>query len=82
MLIFGRKESEAIVIGDNVKVVVTKIRGEKVHIGIQAPSDVMVNREEIHVKIQEELRAALPATTGLESGEKDGARSLAGSGGL
>ena len=80
MLIFGRKESEAIVIGDNVKVIVTKIRGEKVHIGIQAPSDVMVNREEIHVKIQEELRAASPATVGAESSAEEGARRRAGAG--
>ena len=58
MLILTRKLGESITIGDNIRVSVLGIRGRQVRLGIDAPSDVVVHREEIYVKIQEENRKA------------------------
>ena len=58
MLILTRKLGESITIGDNIRVSVLGLRGRQVRIGIDAPSDVVVHREEIYVKIQDENRKA------------------------
>ena len=47
MLVLSRKEGERIVIGDNITLVVTKVSGNRVTIGIEAPKDVKVVREEL-----------------------------------
>jgi carbon storage regulator len=58
LLILTRKLGETIAIGDNIKVSVLGIHGRQVRIGIEAPSDVIVHREEIYLKVQEENRRA------------------------
>lgn len=58
MLILTRKLGESITIGDDIKVSVLGIRGRQVRLGIEAPSKVVVHREEIYVKIQQENRNA------------------------
>ncbi len=58
MLILTRKLGESITIGDNVKVSVLGIHGRQVRLGIDAPLDVVVHREEVYVKIQAENRRA------------------------
>ena len=58
MLILTRKLGESITIGDDIKVSVLGIRGRQVRLGIEAPARVVVHREEIYVKIQEENRKA------------------------
>jgi carbon storage regulator len=50
MLVLTRKVGEEIVIGDNIRVKLVEIRGGKVRIGIVAPEDVVVDRQEIHDK--------------------------------
>ena len=52
MLILTRREGESLMIGDNVEVTVLGIRGHQVRIGINAPKDVSVHREEIYDRIQ------------------------------
>jgi carbon storage regulator len=47
MLILSRKKSEEIVIGDNIRITVVEIRGDKVRLGIDAPKDVSVHRKEV-----------------------------------
>jgi carbon storage regulator len=47
MLVLSRKIGEQIVIGDDIHVMVVSVRGEKVRIGISAPKDVVVDRQEI-----------------------------------
>ncbi len=64
MLILTRKLGESINIGDNIKVSVLGIHGRQVRIGIEAPMNVVVHREEIYVKIQEENRKASKSITG------------------
>ena len=58
MLILTRKLGESINIGEEIKISVLGIHGRQVRIGIDAPLDVVVHREEIYVKIQEENRKA------------------------
>ncbi|MCL5261536.1 MAG: carbon storage regulator CsrA [Gammaproteobacteria bacterium] len=55
MLILTRRIGEAIVIGDNIKVTVLNIKGCQIRIGVDAPKDVAVHREEIYQRIQEKL---------------------------
>ena len=58
MLILTRKVGESIAIGDDIQVSVVEIKGTQVKLGIRAPIDVTVHREEIYLKIQEENRRA------------------------
>lgn len=51
MLVLSRKRNESIIIGDNIKITVVDIKGDRVRIGIDAPRNVSVHREEIHKKI-------------------------------
>lgn len=64
MLILTRKPGESIYIGDHIKVTVNEIKGNQVRVGIDAPSDLRIYREEIYLQILEENRQA--ASTGLE----------------
>jgi len=54
MLILTRRVNEALMIGDDIEVRVLGVKGNQVRIGVAAPSDVAVHREEIYNKIQEE----------------------------
>lgn len=54
MLVLSRKKEESIVIGDNIVITVVEVRGDKVRLGIVAPKDVSVHREEIYQAIQQE----------------------------
>ncbi|MHB8066773.1 MAG: carbon storage regulator CsrA [Desulfobaccales bacterium] len=59
MLILTRKIGEGIILGDDIRISIMEIRGKQIRLGIEAPSDVVVLREEIYQRIQEEnLRAA------------------------
>lgn len=48
MLVLSRKHGESIIVGDNITVTVVSIEGGRVRVGITAPSEVPVHREEIH----------------------------------
>ncbi|MCA9086348.1 MAG: carbon storage regulator CsrA [Planctomycetaceae bacterium] len=54
MLVLSRKKDEKIVIGDSITLMVIEIRGDKVRLGIDAPRDVTVHREEIYQAIKRE----------------------------
>jgi carbon storage regulator len=58
MLILTRKLGESITIGDSIKVTVLGIYGRQVRLGIEAPANIIVHREEVYLKIQEENRKA------------------------
>jgi carbon storage regulator len=54
MLILTRRVGETLVIGDDVTVTVLGVRGNQVRLGVNAPKDVAVHREEIYQRIQNE----------------------------
>jgi carbon storage regulator len=54
MLVLSRKKDEKIVIGDNITIMVIEIRGDKVRLGIEAPREVTVHRQEVYEAIQRE----------------------------
>ena len=61
MLVLSRHRDESIMIGDNIVITIVDIRGDKVRLGIQAPSNVPVHREEIYEAIKREAAAASDA---------------------
>lgn len=48
MLVLSRRPGEEIIINDNIKITVVSIKGDRIRIGITAPSDVSVDRAEVH----------------------------------
>ncbi len=59
MLILTRKSGEGLFIGDDIRITILEIRGKQIRLGIEAPPSVIVLREEIYRRIQEEnLQAA------------------------
>jgi len=54
MLILTRRTGESLIIGDDTEVTVLSVKGNQVRIGINAPKDVPVHREEIYYRIKEE----------------------------
>lgn len=54
MLILTRRVGESVIIGDNVDVTVLGVKGNQVRIGVKAPKDVTVHREEIYQKLCDE----------------------------
>ena len=53
-MVLSRQRDETIMIGDNIELTVVDIRGDKVRIGINAPSHIAVHRKEIYDAIQRE----------------------------
>ncbi|MBT6269677.1 MAG: carbon storage regulator CsrA [Phycisphaerae bacterium] len=58
MLVLSRHKDETIMIGDNIELTVVDIRGDKVRIGIKAPSTVPVHRKEVYEAIKKENEGA------------------------
>ena len=58
MLILTRRSGEAVIVGDNVRIAVLDIRGNQVRLGVEAPREVTVHREEVYQRIVEEQGSA------------------------
>jgi carbon storage regulator len=54
MLVLSRQRDESIIIGDNIIVTIVDIRGDKVRLGIEAPTEISVHRQEVYEAIQRE----------------------------
>lgn len=58
MLVLSRHRDESIMIGDDIVITIVDIRGDKVRLGIDCPSDIPVHRQEVYDAIQRENRKA------------------------
>ncbi len=67
MLILTRKSGEGIRIGEDIRFVILEIKGNQVRIGIEAPKNTQVHRDEIYEKIKDEnIKAAASTTDNLQ----------------
>tara|TARA_B100000902_G_scaffold240358_1_gene227665 strand:- start:248 stop:448 length:201 start_codon:yes stop_codon:yes gene_type:complete len=66
MLILTRRVGEALMVGDKTKIVVLGVKGSQIRLGINAPKDVLVHREEIYDKIQSDN-----SSKGIKTAEKN-----------
>ena len=64
MLILTRRVGETLMVGDQVTVTVLGVKGNQVRIGVNAPRDVAVHREEIYQRIQDEKNDDEPSVEG------------------
>ena len=62
MLVLTRKLGESIAIDDNIKIVVVQIKGKQVRLGIKAPKETKIHREEVYQAIQEQNQMAAQST--------------------
>lgn len=58
MLVLTRKSGQGIMIGDEIRISIVSIDGERVRLGIDAPRDVSVHREEVYLEIKQENEKA------------------------
>lgn len=59
MLVLSRKKNESIVIDEKIVITVVEVRGDKVRLGIQAPRDVPVHRQEVHQALKEAEKVSM-----------------------
>ena len=70
MLVLTRKLHESIAIDDHIKITVVQIKGKQVRLGIQAPKETKIHREEVYSAIQDQNKAAVSSPTDLEDVSK------------
>lgn len=63
MLVLTRKLGESIAIDDHIKIVVVQIKGKQVRLGIQAPKETKIHREEVYSAIQDQNKASVKTGT-------------------
>lgn len=68
MLVLSRKKNESIVINDDITIVVVEIRGDKVRLGVEAPKEVPVHRNEVYEAIRRNQEAAEPSNSSQPAG--------------
>ena len=73
MLVLSRKKNESIVINDDITIVVVEIRGDKVRLGVEAPKEIPVHRQEVYEAIRRnEQQANNAAEAGKDPADAPG----------
>lgn len=80
MLVLTRRIGERLRIGPDIELVVLDVRGRDVRLGVTAPAEIPIHREEIYLKIQENNRAAALGQPDLTDALARAARALRGRG--
>jgi carbon storage regulator len=70
MLVLSRKKNESIIINDDITIVVVEIRGDKVRLGVEAPKEVPVHRNEVYEAIRRNQQKSDPTAQPVV--ERDG----------
>lgn len=65
MLVLTRKLGESIAIDDHIKIVVVQIKGKQVRLGIQAPKETKIHREEVYTAIRDQNKEAASPQVGM-----------------
>jgi carbon storage regulator len=76
MLVLTRRPGESIVVGENIVVTVIEIKGGQVRIGIDAPRDIDVYREEIYEQVRQENLSAIANVAEIRKAVQDSPRPL------
>lgn len=66
MLVLSRKVDEVFMIGDEIRVTVIDVRGDKVRLGFTAPKSIPIHRREVYDAIQREKKETQPKETSVE----------------
>ncbi|MEM5948565.1 carbon storage regulator CsrA [Spirochaetia bacterium 38H-sp] len=67
MLILSRKKGESIILDDNITITVVEVKGDNIKLGIEAPENIKIYREEVYKAIQEENKTAAVSNLDLEN---------------
>lgn len=70
MLVLTRKLGESIAIDDHIKIVVVQIKGKQVRLGIQAPKETKIHREEVYSAIKDQNKEAIAAPVAVSQVSK------------
>lgn len=70
MLVLTRKLGESIAIDDHIKIVVVQIKGKQVRLGIQAPKETKIHREEVYDAIKNQNEASAKSPTEIKKVSK------------
>ncbi|MCA9071673.1 MAG: carbon storage regulator CsrA [Planctomycetaceae bacterium] len=71
MLVLSRQRDESIIIGDNIVITIVDIRGDKVRLGIQAPKEITVHRQEVYDAIKRESAQSKEADSVSDSSDPE-----------
>ncbi len=83
MLILTRKTGQGFLIGDDIRITITEIQGDKVRVGIDAPKEIKVLRMELSETMEQNVQAAqAPAAAALKALAKGRKKGVAGTTGL
>ena len=61
MLVLSRKKDESVIIGDDIRITIVDIRGDKVRLGIECPATLSVHRREVYEAIHRQVQATAPS---------------------